>query len=351
MSQVRKACGALLKHIKAEAQRKEEASKTKNLLANSNDPEDTSAADAEPLWLILTTKKHIVDKARLKPGKILVPHPLYDPNTSTICLITADPQRAFKDTIALESFPKTVSSRITRVLGISKLKARYKAFESRRQLLNEHDLFLADDRIVTLLPQLLGKTFYGGSKRPMPVNVKPYRQKDSTGKRKKVEKEAVAPPSLLAKEVGNAFRCAQVHLSPGATTSIRVGLSSFTVEQVTANVDAVINGMVAKFVAKGWRNVKSIHIKGPTTMAIPLWLSDELWVDAEDVLEDQEAKRLVELADQKTHKRKRVEGEEDGISKKKRVTGVEDSDMSAEMAERRERLRQQKREAREAVST
>lgn len=349
-----KATTALLKHIHSEAKRKETESGAKNLLAADDDSSDEANSSLdEPIWLVLTTKKHIVDKKRLKPGKIYLPHSLNDAATSTTCLITADPQRPFKDTIAHESFPTVLSSRITRVIGISKLKARYKAFETRRQLRDEHDVFLADERVITLLPRLLGKIFYGGSKRPIPVSLEPYKQKDATGKRQAAPKnpgmKSIAPPAQVAREIERTLSCAQVHLSPTATTSVRVGLANFSPEQVADNVEAVVNGMVEKFVTKGWRNIRAVHVKGPNTMALPIWLADELWIDEGDVLEDEEAKEALELASQKNRKRKGREGEEEGISKGKKAKKLEDSDMSKEMAERREKLKQQKKEAREQI--
>jgi ribosome biogenesis protein UTP30 len=43
---------------------------------------------------------------------------------------------------------------------VSKLKARYKPFEAKRQLCASYDLFLADERVLPLLPPILGKTFF-----------------------------------------------------------------------------------------------------------------------------------------------------------------------------------------------
>lgn len=37
-------------------------------------------------------------------------------------MITADPQRAYKDIVAHPSFPKELGSKIARVIGIAKLK-------------------------------------------------------------------------------------------------------------------------------------------------------------------------------------------------------------------------------------
>ncbi|MCJ1418262.1 hypothetical protein MMC32_004609 [Xylographa parallela] len=352
-SQVLKASAALLQHIKSESKRKALESNTRSLLPASDESTDEiDAVESEPVWLVLTTKKHVVDKKRLKPGKIPLPHSLHKSTSSTICLITADPQRAFKDTIAHPSFPVTLASQITRVIGLEKLGKRYKSFESRRQLLSEHDVFLADDRIITRLPKLLGKIFYGGSKRPVPVNLQPYKPKGDVASTipKDSGKKLVASPILVTKEVETAISCAQIHLTPSTTTSVRVGFSTFTAQQITENVDAVVEGMVKKFVSKGWRNIRSIHIKGPNTMALPLWLASELWQEEDDVLEDEEAKAALELASQQGRKRKGQAEEVEAPQKKaKQTKRVEDLDLSAEMAERRAKLRQQKKEAKAEV--
>ena len=348
-----KASAALLQHIKSESKRKALESNTRSLLPASDESiDEIDAVESEPVWLVLTTKKHVVDKKRLKPGKIPLPHSLHKSTSSTICLITADPQRAFKDTIAHPSFPVTLASQITRVIGLEKLGKRYKSFESRRQLLSEHDVFLADDRIITRLPKLLGKIFYGGSKRPVPVNLQPYKPKGDVASTipKDSGKKLVASPILVTKEVETAISCAQIHLTPSTTTSVRVGFSTFTAQQITENVDAVVEGMVKKFVSKGWRNIRSIHIKGPNTMALPLWLASELWQEEDDVLEDEEAKAALELVSQQGRKRKGQAEEVEAPQKKaKQTKRVEDLDLSAEMAERRAKLRQQKKEAKAEV--
>jgi ribosome biogenesis protein UTP30 len=58
------------------------------------------------------------------------------------------------------------------VLGISKLRNEYKPFEAKRQLCQMYDLFLADDRVVPLLPKLLGKKFYETKKKPAKVDLR-----------------------------------------------------------------------------------------------------------------------------------------------------------------------------------
>lgn len=256
------------------------------------------------------------------------------------------------------------------MIGIAKIKARYKSYESRRQLLAEHEVFLADDRIITLLPKILGKIFYGhSSKRPIPVNFQPSKSQrkgstssgtllitkpHSTGSNSAV---SVATPIHFAHEIERTLSCAQVYLSPSVTSSVRVGLSSFTPQQLTENVKTVVDGIVERFVTKKWRNVRAIHIKGPNTMALPVWLADQLWIDEKDVLLEEDSKqRAVDVKSKGSKKRIKKKGDfedeskaftDDSGNKMKKLVDIE---FSKEMKERREKLREQKDELRMAIA-
>lgn len=167
---------------------------------------------------------------------------------------------------------------------------------------------------------------------------------------------SVATHDLLAHEIERTLSCAQVYLSPSATSSVRVGLSSFTPEQLTENVKTVVDGIVERFVTKKWRNVRSIHIKGPNTMALPVWLADQLWIDEEDVLleEEVEQRAMNVKPRSKKHikKKENFEDESKAITDEveKNIRKVVDREFSKEMKERREKLREQKEELRMAIA-
>lgn len=293
-SQTLKAAQNLIAKINSDRTIQQTTSAKADLLAGAD---DNDASEDVPIWLILTTKKHIIDKKRLKPGKIALPHPYLDvanPNLR-ICLVTADPQRTYKDLIAHPTFPLDLAKRVGRVIGLAKLKAKYKSFESRRQLLGEYDVFLADDRIITHLPQVLGKVFYkGGSKRPVPVSFEGKRQNfDEHGnKRRKISEggtkvvKAEVSPKDVAKEIEKTISSALVHLTPSTTTAVKVGRSSMKPEQIQDNIEVVTAGLVEKYVPKKWSSVRAVHVKGPNTVALPIWLAEELWVDEDDVLDE-----------------------------------------------------------------
>ena len=389
-SQTLRAATALLKKIQTDQANHTATASKSNLLA---DADEESAQGDVPVWLVLTTKKHIVDKKRLKPGKIQLPHPILDGSSPNlrICLITADPQRKYKELVAHQAFPLELGKNITRVIGVTKLKEKYKSFESRRQLLGEYDVFFADDRIITSLPNLLGKPFYkSGNKRPVPITLEGKRQTfDEQGNKRrklseggtKVTKSEVKPADV-ASEIERAVSSALVHLAPSTTTAVKVGASGMEPKQLQDNVEAVTQALVDKYVPQKWSNVKSVHMKGPNTAALPIWFAEELWEDEKDVLEEplpakQSKKRkrgaLAEAAangeaglevievpgnDGQMRKLEKSDAKKNGLrvkaSKKRKSDAQDDVDAKAaeraEKAARKEALQKQKAVAKSAVN-
>lgn len=343
--QTLKASKALLKHMKDSAKEESTIDNKKNLLEDADEDETST-----PIWLNLSTKKHIVDKKSLKPAKIALPHPLNTNSSATICLITADPQRRYKDIVASPAFPSELAARITKVVGIKKVRAKHTQYEAQRKLKAEHDIFLADDRIVTGLPKLLGKTFYKGSKRPIPVSLSAPVPK-TEGKRikraKGDEQQDAATPEAIAKEIEKALSGTVVHLSASASTAVKVGYSSWDAEKLAANVEAVATALIEKHVPGKWRGVKALHVKGEATAALPIWLADELWSEEVDVITEERAEQL-RLANV-GKKRKAIEGVavEDGKKEKKQKVLKESNDdkLDQEIALRKEKLKKQKEEA------
>lgn len=353
--QTLKASKALLSHIKTAAKEKAESSSKRNLLEEANDGETDQI-----VWLTLTTKRHISDKARLQPGKVLLPHSLNASPETTVCLITADPQRAYKNIVAADDFPAELRKKITRVIDVTKLKAKYGQYEAQRKLFAEHDVFLGDDRIINRLPKILGKTFYKTTlKRPVPVVLKPKARKVD-GKRTKPQKKEgevnAATPAEIAKEIEKALGSALVSLSPSTNTAVRVGFSDWTPEQIAANVEAVAGTVVEKWVPQQWRNVKSIYIKGAETAALPIWMTDELWLDEKDVIADSEGKASEKANIGKKRKNVEEQAEAAPAAKKAKKAAKEekpkpdsnDDKLDQQISDRKTRLRSAKAKAAKA---
>jgi ribosome biogenesis protein UTP30 len=324
----------------------------KSLIQDSTDSEEDEDSTFAPIWLTLTTKKHIVDEKRLKSSKIALPHPLNTSATTTICLITADPQRTYKDLVASPAFPIALSKRITKVVGVTKLRKKWTQYEAQRKLFAEHDIFLADDRIITQLPKLLGKTFYKSTtKRPIPVSIQEPPAK-ADGKR--IAKAAgegsrgAADPKHVAAEIEKAIHCTILHLKPSTNTAIKVGYANWSSEKLAENIEAAVEALVQKYVPKKWRGVRALYVKGETTAAMPIWLASDLWVDEEDVLGEEAVKEIEQAKVSKKRKGRALEsGEVESPKKEKKQKLLESNDdkLDEEIKARKEKLKLQKLEA------
>ena len=144
--QVSKAVNALLKHLKPES--------SNELLSSATD-----------LWLNLTLEE-MPTRVSLKPIPIKLPHGLL-PTDAQVCLIAKDPHAETKELVKSLDISRSV-----KVIGVSKLRSKYKAFEAKRALCQSYELFLADDRVLPVLPRLLGKKFFLKKKQPAPIQVK-----------------------------------------------------------------------------------------------------------------------------------------------------------------------------------
>jgi len=175
---------------------------------------------------------------------------------------------------------------------------------------------------------------------------------------KEEEKRGAASPTAMATQIQKALDSALVHLAPGATTSVKVAKAGFTPEMACQNIEAVVHGLTTKFVPKAWRGVRAIHIKGPSTVAFPVWLASELWAEEEDVLEKKKVYgkkdgKAIEGAKQEarsaesTKKRKAEEIDKPEPAKhaKKKRKAEDNEKMAADVASRKETLKKQKAEA------
>lgn len=327
--------------------------------------------------MTLTTKRHIRDNTRLQPNKIPLPHSLNTDPESTICLIVADPQRAYKNMVASEEFPEELRKRITRVIDLKHLKAKFKAYEAQRKLFAEHDVFLGDDRVINQLPKVLGNTFFKTTaKRPIPVVFQAAKErvdgkriaqpKGKKEKRDPIENVNAKPVSQIVTEIQKALSSALVHLSPSTNTAVKVGYAGWTPEQIAANVEVVAAALVDRWVPQKWNNVRSFYLKGPETASLPLWQTEELWLDDAQVVADgAEAQKAIEGANGEKpnigKKRKSLDAEGDEKSteepktktrsakKSKVVAESNDDKLDQEIAERKEKLKKQKKAAKKAI--
>lgn len=197
------------------------------------------------------------------------------------------------------------------------------------------------------------------------VKKTPEERANSKKSRTDPSSASAASPEAVAREIERALGAALIHLAPGTSTSVKIARADFAAQQVAQNVVAVVEGLTARFVTKGWRNVRAVHLKGTNTMALPIWEASELWVDDGDVLE--EKKKL--FGNTKKDRTKAIEPGTAGAApvgkrkadelakptaqqyaKKQRKAEVEEK-LAQETALRKERTKRQKAEALAAVGT
>ena len=207
------------------------------------------------LWITITTKR-IPAKLRVKPIGIPLKHSILPP-TAEVCLITKDPQSQFK-----QQLKDAGETRIDKVIGVSKLKAKFQAFEAKRQLCDSYDLFLADASVLPVLPRVLGKAFFKKKKLPVPIDLK---KKD------------------VSREISQALGSTYLHLTTGVCNALKVGKDSLTLKQNVENIMHCVQGAVDKIPGK-WNNIQSIHLKSSTSVALPLFNA----LPDNDIIDDDE---------------------------------------------------------------
>ncbi|KAF9453160.1 ribosomal protein L1 [Macrolepiota fuliginosa MF-IS2] len=267
------------------------------------------------IWLNITVKQ-VAPKNKIKPVKIPIVHPIVDPRTTSICLITKDPQREYKELLETHNIKF-----ISRVVGIEKLKGKFKAFEARRLLLKENGLFLADDRIIPLLPKLLGSKWFEAKKQPIPVCLT---RKDLKG------------------ELERAISSTYMNQNNGTCTSIKIGTLTHKPTQVTANITKAIPAIVSH-IPGGWDNIQTLFIKTNTSVSLPVWSCDlsERWSGL--VSNGKGSGKEVEAGEKKTGKKKEQSGAAKSVGKKRPVEETNEESEESEGGEDEDEVEEQPR--------
>lgn len=229
--QVSKAVAALYKHL--------EGSKTSLL--------DDEGGSTMHLQIALNKmpkgRDQTLSRKQHKPHILALPHPARTLGECDAVLFTKDPQREYKDKLAAAQVERV------KVIGIDKLRKKYVEYEAKRNLCSGHDVFLSDDRVLPLLPKLIGKSFFKKSKQPAAVDL--TRKNVREALRQAVEGTRFLPPS-------------------GTLVSVLVGYSGQPQAHLVANVLAVVKQAVPKL--KGdWDVVRALYLKSAESVALPLY--------------------------------------------------------------------------------
>ncbi|KAK0539144.1 proteasome-interacting protein cic1 [Tilletia horrida] len=270
---------------------------------------NTPTARDDTLFLQLSLKRLAAPSSSSpfpKPAQIPLPHALLSPESASVCLIVKDPQREYKDLLTSLNIRS-----IARIVGVTKLKGKFAPFDARRQLMNDHDLFLVDERVVGLMPRLLGKKWMESKKPPIPVKITHTRH--------------------LAAELDRAIGATYYLPTRGSCLTVRIGsLVAHTPTQLVDNLEAALPAIVQrlkpidsdagdKHEAPGtrsrWNNIQAIELKTGSSMALPIWNSSlvERWVGmdeesakAKEIREAQAVKRAAKKAKLEEKKQRKL---------------------------------------------
>jgi ribosome biogenesis protein UTP30 len=206
------------------------------------------------IYLILSLRS-TPHNGRYLSFRLPLPHPLF----SSICIFTNNPQ---VESQILNPSPS--------ILPLSDLRSLYSSRESLSSLSNSFDLFLADRKIASRLPSLLGEVFYSKKKK--------RRSKETV----QVNLANPAWPDK-ARQILSSTR---LEMEGGHCKGVRVGRVSMERKEVVENVVAAVEAAV-KCIPRKWDNIRSIHIKSNESIALPIYKeSEEEDQDGEVVLEE-----------------------------------------------------------------
>lgn len=247
-SKIVKAAEALIEYQKSQAKKQQESKgKDKNKNALFEDETD----NLEFVYLVVTSRHYFADSDNMIPHLIELPSSLWKGISPSILAIVPDPQRSYKD--LLQKDKKLVD----RVVGISKLKGKFKKFSARRELRSNFDLVLGEKSILKDMLPLLGKTFYSvKSKIPVGIDLP---LDDFELAEKNVE---AALGSTTYFEVANT----QVRL--------RVGSTLLKPQEIADNIEAVMKYLEK---LKPWDDICEVGLKTVHSPLLPLYESDVIF--------------------------------------------------------------------------
>jgi len=244
--------------------------------------------------IMLTIGTHRIPSKKQTKYLVKLPVPLFT-TSSEICIFTKDINKEDIDE-SRDFYDNLFNSQIgfkPKIVPLLSINKDYKSYESRRQLACSYDLFLGDERIYRFLPERLGKIFYRKNIFPREVNLR----KDN-----------------FKQYFEKVLSCTQWIISgKGHSSMVHIAMNNFTEEQVAENITACLK-VISKHTIRGWGNIRSIHLKTESSLALPLYECNTAPDDI-DVKDDIELKSINEakkrkssegLMKPKVHKRTRM---------------------------------------------
>nr|XP_021189928.2 ribosomal L1 domain-containing protein 1 [Helicoverpa armigera] len=189
--------------------------------------------------------------------RLLLPHSTIA-STGEVCLITPDIKKGRKHdhepTIDRweEILRKEGVTGVKTVLPVRQLRVEYDQFELKRRLLTQHDFIMVDTRVLSHVSHLLGKMFFKKHNMLIPVRINENKK--------------------LKQSIELGLRTAILRLGEGETSTVTIGHTAMPQEKLKENIIALVHQLKTKFPG-GEGNIRSISLKLPLSMSLPLYLT------------------------------------------------------------------------------
>ena len=189
--------------------------------------------------------RRIPDRGRANPLRINLPHSIRDADTCRMCIfVKEDAKKDIQDALREKPVPG-----LSKVIGLQKLRTHYARYAERRELCSAFDFFLCDDRILPMMPKVLGKEFFQRKKQPIAV---------------KVTRKNFSAAVVRARD------STYLHLGWGPCCAVQIATTAMDKEEIAENV---LKGMaeIANRIPKKWSNIQAVHMKTAESVALPLY--------------------------------------------------------------------------------
>jgi ribosome biogenesis protein UTP30 len=177
---------------------------------------------------------------------VVVPHSLTEDLEA--CIIVRDPKD--RATAAVDALKETANKNfVKKVIAIKSLKKKFKSPEMRRNLANRFSVFMAEEAVLEMMPDLLGRYFYDVKKAKIPFPI-----------------EKISDADISRVRNSTRFR-----LATGPVVGAKIGrLESMEISAIVENATAVIQA-VEKFAAKKSNKIVAIEVQITDSLALPLY--------------------------------------------------------------------------------
>lgn len=255
---------------------REQAKKSiKGLISHVRSTAAESSRGREPIFLVLNTKTFLVKDKDYTPRIIPVTHKLHKIDEKSILLILRD--LSFREKFTKKDLP--TEDLIHQIIPFQKIKLIAHSPKALLRLFKENDIVLADTRIHSKLPEILGAQFYAKNKK---VPFKVQMAKPQPGHKTAGKIDQLCDPKYVRGQIkailGNAYFIPPAN---GNCMHIMVGYLDWKVSELLTNINDVINYLIDdKYLPVGGllhkvENLHSVLIKTSNSVALPIKEKEE----------------------------------------------------------------------------